>query len=114
MQIQSKRVQMTDANAPMLITKTIGVILGLSGIDHAFFEALQGSTPPLGLVIPAIGEAHRYHVRGTEEAFTIIPNYLRSGLLSMAIGSTIVLRSLGLDRDRACHIRIFSGDDKSR
>lgn len=81
-------------NATRLIATIIGVILGISGINHGFFEFLQGNKPTDGLVIQAIGEAQRFWPLGTEEAFTLIPNYLVSGLLSMVVGLTIVVWSL--------------------
>ncbi|MEJ2352435.1 MAG: hypothetical protein P8Y03_21840 [Anaerolineales bacterium] len=83
-----------DLNATRVIATTIGVILGLSGINHGFFEFLQGDTPTNGLVIQAIGEAQRFWELGTEEAFTILPNFLVSGILSMLVGLTIVIWSL--------------------
>jgi hypothetical protein len=52
------------------------------------------SGPTHGLMIQAIGEAQRFWVGGTEEAFTIVPNFLISGILSMVLGLTIVVWSL--------------------
>jgi hypothetical protein len=86
--------------ATRVIVTTIGVILGLSGFNHGFFEFLQGNTPTDGLVIQAIGEAQRFWALGTEEAFTIIPNFLISGVLSMVLGLTIVVWSLGFIQTR--------------
>lgn len=84
-----------NLNATPVIVTTIGVIFGLAGFNHGFFEFLQGNTPTDGLIIQAIGEAHRFWPEGTEEAFTIIPNFLISGILSMVLGLTIVVWSLG-------------------
>jgi hypothetical protein len=81
-------------SATRVIATTIGVIFGIAGFNHGFFEFLQGNTPTNGLVIQAIGEAQRFWPLGTEEAFTILPNFLISGLLSMALGLTIVIWSL--------------------
>jgi hypothetical protein len=83
-----------NLNATRVIVTTIGVIFGFAGFNHGFFEFLQGNTPTDGLIIQAIGEAQRFWVLGTEEAFTIIPNFLISGLLSMVLGLTIVIWSL--------------------
>ena len=83
-----------NLNATRVIVTTIGVIFGFGGFNHGFFEFLQGNTPTDGLIIQAIGEAQRFWVLGTEEAFTIIPNFLISGLLSMVLGLTIVIWSL--------------------
>jgi hypothetical protein len=89
-----ERSSFQDLNATRVIATTIGVVLGLSGINHGFFEFLQGDTPTNGLVIQAIGEAQRFWELGTEEAFTILPNFLVSGILSMLVGLTIVIWSL--------------------
>jgi len=83
-----------NLNATRVIVTTIGVIFGFGGFNHGFFEFLQGNTPTDGLIIQAIGEAQRFWVLGTEEAFTIIPNFLISGLLSMVLGLTIIVWSL--------------------
>ena len=72
----------------------IGVLLGLSGlINHGLFEVLQGNTPTNGFFIEAIGEADRFWVNGTEGAFTIIPNYLVTGIFTILVSLTIVLWS---------------------
>jgi hypothetical protein len=89
-----ERSSFQDLNATRVIATTVGVVLGLSGINHGFFEFLQGNTPTNGLVIQAIGEAQRFWELGTEEAFTILPNFLISGILSMLVGLTIVVWSL--------------------
>ena len=81
-------------NATRIIATTIAVIFGFSGINHGFFEFLQGNTATDGLVIQAIGEAQRFWALGTEEAFTIIPNFMISGLLSMIVGLVIIIWSL--------------------
>lgn len=81
-------------NATRIIVTTIGVVLGLSGFNHGFFEFLQGNTPTDGFIIQAIGETQRFWPLGTEEAFTIIPNFLISGILSMVLGLAIVVWSL--------------------
>jgi len=74
---------------------TLGVILGISGMCHGFFEVLQGNTPTGGMFIPAIGEAHRMWPHGTEYAFTLIPNFLMTGILAMVVGLSIIIWSVG-------------------
>ena len=81
-------------SATRIIATTIGVIFGFSGINHGFFEFLQGDTATDGLVIQAIGESQRFWALGTEEAFTIIPNFMISGLFAMVIGLAIIIWSL--------------------
>jgi len=82
-------------NATRVIATTIGVFFGLfSGINHGYFEFLQGNTPTNGFFIHAIGEAQRYWPLGTEDAFTIVPNFMVTGILSMIVGLTIVIWSI--------------------
>lgn len=91
----SDRSAFHNLNATRVIATTLGVIFGLSGFNHGFFEFLQGNTPTGGLIIQAIGPAQRFWELGTEEAFTILPNFLVSGILSMLVGLAIVVWSLG-------------------
>jgi hypothetical protein len=88
------RFSFYNINATRAIATTIGVIFGLSGINHGFFEFLQGDTPTHGPVIQAIGEAQRFWVLGTEEAFTFLPTFLISGVISMILGLAIIVWSL--------------------
>lgn len=83
-----------DLNATRIIATTIGVIFGFGGMNHGFFEFLQGNKPTNGLVIQAIGPAQRFWTLGTEEAFTILPTFLLAGLLSMLVGLAIIIWSL--------------------
>ncbi len=87
-------------DATRVTATTVGVLLGLSGMNHGFFEFLQGNTPTGGLVLQAIGPAQRFWERGTEEAFSILPTFLASGLLSMLVGLIIVIWSLWFIQSR--------------
>lgn len=82
-------------DATRIIATTIGVFFGLfSGVNHGFFEFLQGNKPTNGLLIHAIGEAERFWPLGTEDAFTIIPNFMITGITSMVVGVAIVIWSI--------------------
>ncbi len=73
----------------------IGVLLGISGMfNHGLFEILQGSSSTNGFFIEAIGEADRFWIHGTEAAFTLIPNFLITGICAVLTGFTIVVWSL--------------------
>jgi hypothetical protein len=81
--------------ATQFTASVIGVFFGLlSGVNHGIFEILQGNLPTSGLVINAIGEAQRFWPEGTEPAFTLIPNYCLTGIVSILVGITIVIWSL--------------------
>lgn len=74
---------------------TLGTIFGISGMSHGFFEFLQGNTPTPGLFIVAIGADQKMWLYGDESAFTLIPNFLLTGLAAMLVGLAIILWSLG-------------------
>jgi hypothetical protein len=73
----------------------LGTIFGISGMSHGFFEILQGNVPTSGLFIFAIGEAQKMWPHGDEPAFTLIPNFLLTGIAAMLVGLAIILWSLG-------------------
>lgn len=84
-----------NVNATRVIATTIGVFCGLfSGINHGIFEILQGNTPTNGFYIFAIGEAQRFWVEGTEPAFTLIPNFMLTGIASIIVGLAVVIWSI--------------------
>ncbi len=72
-----------------------GVICGVSGLEHGFFETLQGNVAPQGLMISAIGPANRFWSGGTETAFTVIPSFLVSGILAMLFSLAVIIWSAG-------------------
>jgi hypothetical protein len=87
---------MTYLNKKTRITASaIGVLLGLSGIfNHGIFEILQGNSSTNGSFIEAIGEANRFWIHGTEAAFTLIHNFLVTGICVVLTGLAIVFWSL--------------------
>ena len=73
----------------------VGSLLGLAGIvNHGIFEILQGNTSTNGFYIEAIGEAHRFWLHGTEGAFTIIHNFLFTGICVILVSTGIIIWSL--------------------
>lgn len=79
-----------------MTTSVLGVLLGLGGIlNHGLFEILQGNTPTPGYYIEAIGRQHRFWIHGTEGAFTVIPNFLLTGICVIVIGLAVIVWSVG-------------------
>ena len=93
--IEKQNSTFHNLNATRIIATTIGVFFGLiSGVNHGIFEVLQGNKPTEGMLIPAIGEAQRFWPLGTEDAFTLIPNYLVTGIASIIVGLAIIIWSI--------------------
>jgi hypothetical protein len=80
-------------SATRAIAIAFGILTGLAGIEHGFFEMLQGSVAPSGVVIEAIGSAQRFWEFGTEIAMTVVPNFLATGILAMIVGLAIIIWS---------------------
>jgi len=72
-----------------------GITAGIAGLEHGYFEILQGSTRPDRLMIVSIGPPciPEEVWNACEPALTIIPNYLVSGILSVIIGVFIIVLS---------------------
>lgn len=77
--------------ATKAFSSTLGILVGLAGIEHGYFEFLQGNVRPDSIMIDAIGPAQRFWEYGIETALTIIPNFLISGILAMIIGFLVVI-----------------------
>jgi hypothetical protein len=72
--------------ATLIVTLAVVALLAFAGFEHGLFEALQGNRPtgaPAG--IPAIGDDIRWWEHGTEDAFTLVPSFLFTGLAAMAV-----------------------------
>jgi hypothetical protein len=78
-------------SATRIVASALGVLVGLAGIDHGFFEVLQGSVAPDGLMIDAIGPAQRFWEYGAETALTVVPNFLATGILAIIFGLLVTL-----------------------
>ncbi len=81
-------------HATRTIVATLGTIFGISGISHGFYETLQGNVPTGGLLISAIGPAHKLWPHGNEMAFTLIPNFRITGIAAMLVGLALIIWSL--------------------
>jgi hypothetical protein len=92
------------------VAAALGVCVGVSGLDHGLFEALQGNTATPGLIVQAIGRSQRMWVYGTEEAFTLVPNFLVTGILAMVVGLVTIIWSLRyLDRPNGALVLLGLG-----
>ena len=70
-----------------------GVYAGLLGMEHGDFEALQGNIVPKELKIFAVSPFELPFPFGHEPAMTVVPNFLVTGILAIAVGLAIILWS---------------------
>jgi hypothetical protein len=87
-------------NPIRIVVICIGCLCALSGIEHGFFEMLQGSQRieihniDGHQYIFAIGESIRFWKYGFEYAYTIIPNYLLTGIITICISILLIYWTL--------------------
>ena len=88
-----------NSSATRVVASTVGVLVGLFGMEHGFFEMLQGNTVPSGLIIDAIGPAQELWPGAMEPALTIVPNFLITGILALVVGlATAIWAGAFIDR----------------
>lgn len=82
--------------ATRTIACTLAVLVGVGSMDHGLLECLQGFRPTPGLIVNALGPGYRWTVwkQGGEGAFTLIPNFLVTGVVATFIGLAMIAWSL--------------------
>ena len=73
------------------VASTLGILVGLAGIEHGYLEVLQGHVRPEGMMIDAIGPSQRLWEFATETALTVVPSFLLTGVLAMIVGLVLVI-----------------------
>jgi hypothetical protein len=80
-------------------TKTVatwfGIVAGLAGLEHGYFEILQGDTRPASLAFPSMGSPCDPAViwNACEPAMSILPSFLLTGILAMLLSLAMILWS---------------------
>ncbi len=79
--------------AARVVASAFGTGAGLLGLEHGYFEMLQGNVVPNGIVISAIGPPCQPEAawHGCEPALTLIPNFLFTGITAMAVATVILI-----------------------
>ena len=70
-----------------------GVYAQILGIEHGYFETLQGNVAPKGLKILAASPSELPFPFGHEPAMTVIPSFLVTGIFAILVGLAITLWS---------------------
>lgn len=83
--------------ATRVVASWLGVVAGLAGLEHGYFEVLQGNTRPEGPMIVSMGPPciPEEIWNACEPAMTILPSFLLSGILSLVLGVLIIVWSIG-------------------
>jgi len=74
--------------ATRIIAASFGILAGFGGLEHGYFEILQGNVRPESLMIASMGApcVPEEIWNACEPAMTIIPNFLVTGILAMLLG----------------------------
>jgi len=78
------------------VTATVlGLTAGVAGIEHGYFEILQGNTRPQGLMIPSMGPpcVPELSWNACEPALTVIPSFFITGILAVTFGVLVTVWS---------------------
>lgn len=83
--------------ATKIIVSTLGVFAGIGGLDHGILEILHGNVPTKGFIINALAAGTTWSLwkQGGEGAFTLIPNYLITGIVAIIVSLVIIIWSIG-------------------
>jgi hypothetical protein len=81
----------TSNRATRIFASTLGILVGLAGVEHGILEVLQGNVRPNGIMVDAIGPEQRLWELATETVLTIIPSMLISGILSIILGTLVTI-----------------------
>lgn len=80
-------------------TKTVatwfGIVAGIAGLEHGYFEMLQGSTRPANLAFPSMGLpcVPEEIWNACEPAMSVLPNFLITGILATLLGLAMMIWS---------------------
>jgi hypothetical protein len=93
---QDRPPAQTHHRATRAVAATLGVLTGIGSIDHGLLECLQGFRPTPGLIVNALGPGYSWTAwkQGGEGAFTLIPNFLVTGVVATLLGLLMILWSL--------------------
>jgi MFS family permease len=80
-------------SATRIVASTLGVLAGLFGIEHGYFETLQGNGAPGGIYILAMGPPCQTNKmwHGCEPAMTIIPNFFVTGVIAIIVSFIVIV-----------------------
>jgi hypothetical protein len=87
----NEKKSLAGNRATQIFASTLGILVGLAGVEHGILEILQGNVRPDSIMTDAIGPNQKLWEYATETVLTIIPNMLISGILSLILGSLVTI-----------------------
>jgi hypothetical protein len=81
--------------ATRIVAASFGVIAGIAGLEHGYFEILQGNTRPASLMFPSMGPpcVPEQIWNACEPAMSILPNFLVTGIITVLLGLAMMVWS---------------------
>jgi hypothetical protein len=70
-------------SATNVLVSTLGILMGMAGIEHGIGEILQGNVTHDGIMFPSWPESAFFRIVAGEPAMSIIPNMLVTGILAI-------------------------------
>lgn len=75
-----------------VVAGAVGILAGLIGVVHGYYETQQGSVAPGGIIITAIGNGCQ-GFNNCLPAMTVVPNFLWSGVLTIILSLLVLVWS---------------------
>lgn len=81
--------------ATRIAAASFGVLAGLAGLEHGYYEILQGNIRPHGLMIVSIGPPCLPEAtwNACEPAMTVLPSFLAAGIMTVIVSVVILIWS---------------------
>jgi len=88
--------------ATRILAAAFGIFAGFGGVEHGYFEILQGNVRPDGVMVASMGPPCVPETvwHACEPAMTFIPNFLITGILALALGIVTMVWSAGFIQRR--------------
>jgi hypothetical protein len=90
----------TRFSALRITASLFGVLAGLGGITHGIGEVMQGNTATDGLWIYSWAQGPIATSMGGEPGITIVPNFLITGILCLAVSLAVIIWAMALVQKR--------------
>jgi len=86
--VSTRRKGAQMRRATRIIAASFGVFAGFGGLEHGYFEVLQGNVRPESIMIASMGApcVPEEIWNACEPAMTIIPSFLVTGILAIVLG----------------------------